>query len=120
MSHKRDALGRLTWTVAAKRKFRMMWERGDTLTAIQAEFEIGKAAAQHARRYFGLAPRQTGSAAPKLVAPVAPKPVAPAPAASPARGFPEGLPAGHPVTWGALTAGTILDGVAFEPLRTRN
>lgn len=28
------------------------------------------------------------------------------------------LPAGHPIPWGILTAGTVLEGVAYTPLST--
>ena len=85
---------KLLWTDASDTRIRRMRAEGASWDTIAAQLLVSRWSAIERGRAIGAR------------APLRP----PAPAADPAR---EALPAGHPDSWGAITAGTLLDGSAY-------
>ena len=85
----------LTWTELADDTLFSLRAQGRSWDAIAAVLGISRWAASERGRRIG-----------------AQKPPAPPPAEA-EEGAREPLPAGHPVSWGAITAGTVLDGLDY-------
>jgi peptidoglycan/xylan/chitin deacetylase (PgdA/CDA1 family) len=85
---------KLRWTEATDTRIRQLRAAGASWNAVAAAIGTGRwSAIERGRRI--------GARAPIHVAPPPP---------DPAR---EALPAGHPLTWGAITAGTLLEATAY-------
>lgn len=85
---------KLHWTEATDARIRRLRAEGASWDSIAASLGVSRWSAIERGRLVG--------------AQAPPKP--PAPPADLAR---EPLPAGHPISWGLLTAGTLLDGTAY-------
>jgi hypothetical protein len=86
----------LVWTELADESLYTLRGEGRSWDAIAAVLGISRWAAIERGRLIG-----------------ARKPDPAPPADAQAIGLREPMPAGHPVSWGAITAGTVLDGAAY-------
>lgn len=93
---------RRCWTVAADDTIRRMRAEGATWAAIALVLGLSRNTIIERGRRIQAAGGPSHAARPSRP-----------PEAEPNRGP---LPAGHPVTWGLLTRGTILEGQRFVPL----
>ncbi len=86
---------KLIWTNAQDTRIRQMRSQGANWDAIAEELHLGRSTVIERGRRIGARP---------------PPPEFIAPPDDPQR---EPLPAGHPRTWGTMTAGTVLAGVPY-------
>ncbi len=113
-SNRIHAARRIDWSRSADDRLARLRAHGGSLRAIAIAFGLGRRAIAQRAAYLGV-PFATGVPAVAHSAAVTPaRQVASAPspalASDPLR---DPLPAGHPVTWGLLTAGTCLEGAAY-------
>ncbi len=86
---------KIIWTPARDAQLRRLRAEGEIWEAVAGELGVSRSIAIERGRRIG-APRP----------PPEPRPIPEDPARDP-------LPAGHPRSWGVLTAGTVLEGSAY-------
>ncbi len=93
-----------TWSPLADRHLLHMRAAGLPWRVIAAELQVGRNAAIERARRLGVRVQTRMMPAPRPT---------PEPAPAPARNDRAPLPAGHPITWCAITDGTPLDGSPY-------
>ncbi len=89
---------KIQWSAHADQQLRQMRDHGVTWHAIAAQLRAGRSAVIERARRLGIPPTLL---------------TASRPASPPCRADRTCMPPGHPLTWAAITAGTILDGEPY-------
>ncbi len=89
---------KIQWSAYADQQLRQMRDHGQTWNAIAVQLRAGRSAVIERARWLGIPP-----------APVSVH----HPAPLPCRADRACMPSGHPLSWAAITAGTILDGEPY-------
>lgn len=105
LSNRIRAARRITWTPQADARLARLRGEGASLRALSRAFGLGRSAVAERATHLGLHTPIPAADRP----PIARKPT-PDGLDDPTR---DPLPAGHPVSWGLITAGTCLEGVAY-------
>ncbi len=89
---------KIQWSAHADQQLRTMRDHGGTWHIIATQLQIGRSAVIERARRLGIPPAPVSSSRPVPV---------------PCRADRTCMPPGHPLTWAAITAGTILDGEPY-------
>lgn len=89
---------KIQWSAHADQQLRQMRDHGQTWHVIASQLKAGRSAVIERARRLGIPPTPS-------------PPSCPAP--RPCRADRACMPPGHPLTWAAITAGTILDGEPY-------